>query len=387
MAKAQVLGRPIVFILIGIVSIGILMIGYQQINKLEEQKGGIEIINFITSLKSEIETTKAKPVKSIKESIFSLPSDIEYVCIVDKSKQIDFGVKNELKSQIDIYSDKNMFIAPFSNFNKYNLDNFELNDGENPLCAKNIGGKMRLRFESTGNSSLITIPEIGDIEAECVTLINNGPSDRKIDVAFLGYGYDDVNDYISDVNRYTNDMLFGIEPFKSNKTKMNIWRVDDMSLSCSIGNYIKCNDFQANKLASKCGDGTQGADFILILVDRNRVSDLLSPVRSSARGNIAKINTADNPYVLAHEFGHSFGGLADEYVDVYYENMNFNPDHYVNCGSSCNKWSGMGGGCFSGCSIGSANRGIETSLMKELSVHSYGYINEYYLRGKLDAYS
>ena len=29
---------------------------------------------------------------------------------------------------------------------------------------------------------------------------------------------------------------------------------------------------------------------------------------------------------MAHEFGHSFGGLADEYTDKYYNTVSFNPN-------------------------------------------------------------
>ena len=70
------------------------------------------------------------------------------------------------------------------------------------------------------------------------------------------------------------------------------------------------------------------------------ITDMIKPVRSSAIGNIAKINIADKPFVLVHEFGHSFGDLADEYVDEkYYSQVAFDVSDYANCdNAACSSW-------------------------------------------------
>ena len=49
-----------------------------------------------------------------------------------------------------------------------------------------------------------------------------------------------------------------------------------------------------------------GADFILIVVN----STLPGGLRS---GNVLKVTTQESAAVIAHEFGHGFGNLADEY--------------------------------------------------------------------------
>jgi len=386
MDKAQIQGQQFVYILIGIVSVIILAIGVQQFVKMDDTGEDVQLINFATSLNNEIKTIKDKPFGSEDSSSFSVPSKSDFICFVDRSKEINFLVKNELKGKVDTYSDKNLFIAPFDKFNNFNLEGFELDEKNNPLCVKNVNGKVRLTFESKGDKSLISAGS-EEVESECVTVLNNG--EDKIDVVFLGYGYNDPNVYKRYVDSYTNDVLFSVEPFSYNKDKINVFRVDDRGLDCTIGDYITCNEFQAKQLASKCG-----ADYIIVLVDRNKVVDFLSPVRSSARGNVVKVNTADDSFVLMHELGHAIGFLADEYVDDYYKNMKFNPNIYPNCGSNC-KWASITGECFggppdndkNGCSIDTARRGTETSLMKELNVESFGPVNEYYLQRELDEYS
>ena len=62
----------------------------------------------------------------------------------------------------------------------------------------------------------------------------------------------------------------------------------------------------ASKIAEAVKDWAPGADFILIVVN----STLGGGLRS---GNVLKVTTAENAAVIAHEFGHGFGNLEDEY--------------------------------------------------------------------------
>jgi hypothetical protein len=116
-----------------------------------------------------------------------------------------------------------------------------------------------------------------------------------------------------------------------------------------------------------------------VLVDRSKIKDFIRPVRSSAISNIAKINTADRPYVLIHEFGHSFGDLADEYVDeAYYSQVDFNANHYANCDyTPCVSWKGMDNtSCYQGCSLRRYYRPTQESVMRSLDSSTFGPVNE-----------
>ena len=91
-----------------------------------------------------------------------------------------------------------------------------------------------------------------------------------------------------------------------------------------------------------------------------------------------------------HEFGHIFGGLADEYVDEkYYSNIGFDPKDYPNCDFPpiCTGWEGVNGtGCFDGCTLNSYSRPTENSIMRSLSTEKFGPLNENILINKLNVY-
>ncbi|MBI2138317.1 hypothetical protein HYU13_01910 [Candidatus Woesearchaeota archaeon] len=180
--------------------------------------------------------------------------------------------------------------------------------------------------------------------------------------------------------------VLATEPFSLNREKINIHRIDRFEdLGCTVGDYVKCDEFLVKKAASFCPN-----DFVIILVSRTKIADFLRPIRSSSVSNMAKINTADNPSVLLHEIGHAIGGLADEYVDEqYYRNAGLNIPSFPNCDvSSCSKWAGIEGtGCFSGCSLNEFYRPTDNSIMRSLQVKRFGPRNEDILIKRLKKYS
>lgn len=97
-------------------------------------------------------------------------------------------------------------------------------------------------------------------------------------------------------------------------------------------NWFEDGSNTATRIADAVKDWAPGADFILIVVN----STLGGGLRS---GNILKITTAESAAVVAHEFGHGFGNLADEY-------------------------SSTGKGAYTGSEPGRVNVTIETSRSK-----------------------
>jgi len=90
-----------------------------------------------------------------------------------------------------------------------------------------------------------------------------------------------------------------------------------------------------------------------------------------------------------HEFGHAFGGLADEYVDEnYYGRIDFKADEYPNCDNEgCAKWEGIDDTrCIKGCSLNSYFRPTTSSIMRSLQSAEFGPVNEEEIRKKLGAY-
>jgi hypothetical protein len=271
------------------------------------------------------------------------------------------------------------------------VDYLELSEGNNPLCAKVTNGQLKLKMTSRRGKTEVELAELGKKKVDCNIIEGTTDPDNKVDVVFLGYGYDDKEVFNLKVREYIDDVFFNFEPFNSNRDKFTFYFIDDFEdLDCSFNNWIVCDDFKIKKLASNCPN-----DYTIVLAARSWIADLFDPVRSSAIGNVEKVNTMDNPNVVVHEFGHIFGGLADEYVDDYYSQVDFRVGNYPNCDvARCEKWNDLSLECYGGgqrgsedgCSLTEYYRSTETSIMRELDQHSFGPVSERAIIEKLNAY-
>ncbi|MFH1641668.1 MAG: M64 family metallopeptidase [Nanoarchaeota archaeon] len=388
MKKSQILGIPIIYLMFSLIAVAVLVIGIIGVRHLAESSKETQLSNFLLTLQNKLSVTRLSTNK-ISQETYALPSDVESVCFVDNTHQFIPYTNKELNEKMEMFSDKNLFLEPFSSYAPYSVQYITISEFENPLCVKTIDGKLSLKLEGEGNATRVSALNPLEKENECISVIYNEPYNGSIDVVFLGFKYKNTKDFSADVNKYVNSVFLAAEPFSLHKDKINIYRVDDFNLDCEIVkgiNYIRCNSYETNIMASNCPH-----DYIIVLMDQNFAADLVNPVRSSAIGNIVKINTKDNANVLIHELGHSIGGLADEYVEPSY--TDFSTDNYPNCGTTC-KWSAIpGAGCYggmpdgdkNGCSIDTAFRGTETSIMKELK-GGYGPVNTIYMMDVISKY-
>jgi hypothetical protein len=159
-------------------------------------------------------------------------------------------------------------------------------------------------------------------------IVRSGAPKDCIDIAILAEGYraDEAGVFYQDAERAAA-AIFSYSPFKENRDKFNIVAVasvsDDSGVSIPLKNEWKDTAFgshystfyQDRYLTSSrvntIHDALAGIDYehILILVN------------SEAYGgggiyNSYTMSTAHHPTfveVVVHEFGHAFGGLADEY--------------------------------------------------------------------------
>jgi len=140
----------------------------------------------------------------------------------------------------------------------------------------------------------------------CVTVVDNGNPENKLDIVFLGDDYSaaEIGNFTLDINTHYQKLL-SYEPFTSNSNKINIYRVDStIDLECYYNCYgtprlICCNNSKAQKLASVCPH-----DEIIIIVNNNTYGGSGGAIAVAYRGD---------GRVTTHEFGHSFGGLPDHY--------------------------------------------------------------------------
>ena len=166
----------------------------------------------------------------------------------------------------------------------------------------------------------------------------SGAPHTKVDVVILADGYTatEQNKFKNDLKRYT-DIFLSHEPYKSNKNKFNIYGVFKASEESGIdepGANIYKNTVLSTTFYSL------GSERYVLTEDNKAVHDLAAHVpydaiyimcNSERYGGGGIYNfyctfVSDNqfsPYIFLHEFGHSFGGLADEYYtsDVAYNDF------------------------------------------------------------------
>jgi hypothetical protein len=204
---------------------------------------------------------------------------------------------------------------------------------------------------------------VGD--QECELLFGNSDDD-KINFVILPSGYENFDDFREDSKRLivNNGGLLDTEPFKSKKESFSFSLANpNQNLNCEVGckgvgALVCCDNDLVLQEAAKCH-----YDSVLVLVNDDSMCGSAS--------NYAKIcaKNENAQLILLHELGHSFANLADEYVySDYYGNYNIGQIDNVNCDdSSCDKWSNISSGCYSGCTYNDLYRSREeNSIMLDL---------------------
>jgi hypothetical protein len=163
---------------------------------------------------------------------------------------------------------------------------------------------------------------------EIVPLEIHGDPGEKVDIVILpdGYTRSEMKKFKSDARRLT-DRLFSLEPFKSARKQFNVRAVNLPSGESGIDNP-RVGIYRDNALG--CSYNAFGSDRYVLSWDNKTIRKAASRVpyesicilvNSAKYGgggifNLYSITASDNywsDYVFVHEFGHSFGGLGDEY--------------------------------------------------------------------------
>jgi hypothetical protein len=175
-------------------------------------------------------------------------------------------------------------------------------------------------------------------------VMENGKPHDKVDIVIIGDGYrkEDMEKFRKDAKHF-NDVMFSTSPFKERKSDFNVRMIEVVSQDSGIdkpdkniwkntalgtmyntfgsARYVLTDENKA--LRDICGYAPY--DFITILVNDNRyggggIYNLYTTTytRGDAIGQDWQMD-----YVYVHEFGHSFGGLGDEYYNsqVSYNDM------------------------------------------------------------------
>lgn len=156
----------------------------------------------------------------------------------------------------------------------------------------------------------------------------SGDPHKKVDVLILsdGYSLKEQKKFEKDLKRYTK-IFFSQEPYSSMKDKFNIYGIFKASEESGI-DEPGANIYKNTTLSTTFY--SLGSERYVLTEDNKAVRDLASHAPYDAvyimcnsprygGGGIYNFYctfVSDNqfsPYIFLHEFGHSFGGLADEY--------------------------------------------------------------------------
>jgi len=178
-------------------------------------------------------------------------------------------------------------------------------------------------------SSIYTDPSM-PAQFESVDLEINGSPEEKIDILFLAEGYTEIemDKFLADAERSAG-YIFSEEPFKSMRESFNIRAVK--SVSMDSGTDIPGQSIWKNTIINS-SFFTFGIERYMTTMDYASVCDVASNahydqiyilVNTDKYGgggiyNLYSISAADNlesRAIVIHEFGHAFGGLADEYYN------------------------------------------------------------------------
>ncbi|MEV6905780.1 M64 family metallopeptidase [Amycolatopsis sp. NPDC051071] len=192
-------------------------------------------------------------------------------------------------------------------------------------------------FEPGGTISRVTVSRPSSdrtaapqrvADAAAVTPIEtNGPSASTFDLVFVGDGYTSTQlGTFSQHVRSSIAALFAVEPYKSYRKRFNLWQVDVVSpqsgvtndptqgvrRNTAMGAYFWCgnierllcvNETKAKQYAAAAPD----VDQVIVLANTTKYGGAGGEVATSSGGNVQASQ------IVAHELGHSIGGLADEY--------------------------------------------------------------------------
>jgi IgA peptidase M64 len=196
--------------------------------------------------------------------------------------------------------------------------------------------ELREVFEPGGSIEQVRVPvtrvarplAVGAaVTAEVSAIQQTGTSAQRFDLVFVGDGYTAAEQGLfhdQAVARWAQ--LAEIEPFKSLKNNFNVWEVDAVSQQSGVDNdptngvqkdtalnggfwcsgldrLVCVNDDAALQYAALAPE----ADQALILVNSATYGGSGGRVTVSSGGNSLSGD------IVAHELGHSVGGLADEY--------------------------------------------------------------------------
>ena len=141
----------------------------------------------------------------------------------------------------------------------------------------------------------------------CIDLVKTGDISKNLDIIFVPDKIDEqeLNNFQNKLNEHINTIL-SVEPFKSKKERINFYF---LKVSENFGYFDGAP--QEDKVKTFVQIGCGNMDEILVMMGEGAVGR--AAIYGTVGGHFA-VSGIENPWNTIHEFGHSFGGLIDNYV-------------------------------------------------------------------------
>lgn len=272
-------------------------------------------------------------------------------------------------------------------------------DAIDPKTGDLVGNYMTATEFDSNNKSNQPIPELPPIviPSNCTKLQYQGQPQNKLDIVFVPvhqYGVvGDGSKFAQDVDNFQQE-FYDFPQWADNISKINFYRIDNLDFNdgcqASQQNPI-CDRQRIIEAASQClGFDLDNNDQIIILFDQETVP--VSYSRAEPDYNMAYVKS-DAPYMMMHEFGHSFAGLGDEYNSGYEATVD---PWFPNCASdtagfTCNeKWGDQMSnsvGCYEVCGATNWYRPtFSDSVMKNVFLDHFGPVSTEVVEELLSVY-
>ena len=198
------------------------------------------------------------------------------------------------------------------------------------LYDRNKAGEFEKNWSASFDPASIYCDPGNPFKFETVDLEINGSTAEKVDILFLAEGYteEEMDKFLEDARRSAG-YIFSEEPFMSSRQHFNVravksagqdsgtdipgigtWKNTVMNSSFytfGIERYMTTMDFKSVCDVAACAPYDQ--IYILVNTDKYGGGGIYNHYSISAADNL------QSRAVIIHEFGHAFGGLADEYYN------------------------------------------------------------------------
>ena len=162
MKQAQVQGQVIMYALTLIITALILVYGYKYIVKITNTSKTVELVNFETSLTSDI-AKLSSDYGSVKIESYPVPTEVKEVCFYQKKydpiscpESLPAGTNPLVIDQITDKTGNNVFIVLKDGVEYLDLGKIEVPKNACPLlCITVQSNRLKLRLEGLGDGVLV----------------------------------------------------------------------------------------------------------------------------------------------------------------------------------------------------------------------------------------